>query len=62
MDKMLWGQNGQNGTDEMVWTKCYTDKMVWIKCYGDKMLADKMIGHKKVWDKLKQLIQRKVTL
>ena len=35
------GQNGsgQNGTDKMVWTKCYTDKMVldkmiWTKWYG----------------------------
>ena len=31
----------QNGTDKMVWTKCYVDKMVL-----DKMVADKMVRTK----------------
>ena len=54
MDKMLCRQNGigqngsgHNGTDDMVWTKCYTDKlfeseMVRTNWYGQKS-TDKML-------------------
>ena len=59
---MLCGQNGigqndsgQNGTDKMVWTICYTDKMlidkiVQINWYGqngtDKLVRTKWYGQK----------------
>ena len=36
--------SGQNGTDKMVWTKCYVDKMVLNKMVADKMARTKWHG------------------